>query len=321
MKIKNSFFAKGNTEYYDFDIEIVYLTKEDKKEPGYYIIFLPIFKYNKRFDKLENFKLGYKLVSSDLEDDNVLNQILSCKHSLVEKYILKIESKLKEKHLKEFKELKEEVQKDSNEKKSIVEKVNFSKNKNENLNKESVKLRDLEKNIIAYHESGHAIAGLLLEERNIEKISIIPNEKSLGHTSNSYKEETYLNTQTELLNKIKFLLAGKVAEELIFGEHSTGVYDDLKRSSEIALNMVCKYGMGNRASLFINPFTKDSIAPEDIKKAETILSSANKEVTELLKEHKKELKVIASELYNEEELDISFIKSVLDNTLEKETAK
>lgn len=318
MKIKNSFFAKGNTQYYDFDIEIVYLTKEDKKEPGYYIIFLPIFKYDKCFDKLENFKLGYKLASSDSENDDVLNQILNCKHSLVEKYISKIESKLKEKHLKEF---KEEIQKDSSEKKSIIEKVNFSKNKSENLNNGVVKLRDLEKNIIAYHESGHAIVGILLEERNIEKISIIPNKKSPGYTSNSCKEETYLNTQTELLNKIKFLLAGKVAEELIFREHSTGVYDDLKKSSEIALNMVCKYGMGNRASLFINPLRKDSIAPEDIKKAEIILSSANKEVTELLKEHKKELKIIASELYNEEELDISFIKSILDNTLEKETAK
>lgn len=315
MEIKNSFFVKGNTEYYDFDVEIAYLTNKDKKEAGYYIIFSPIFKYNKRFEKLDEFKLGYKLSSNDCEDDDILNRILDCKFDLAKKCILKLERKLKESHLKELNK------EDNNTKEVVIENINFSKNKNSNLNEKSVKLRDLEKNIIAYHESGHALVGILLGEINIKKISIIPNEESLGYTSNLCKEESYLNTKTELLNKIKFLLAGKVAEELIFNEHSTGVYDDLKKSSEIALNMVCKYGMGNRASLFVNPFTKDSITADDIKKAETILSSANKEVIELLKEHKKELKVIASELYNEEELDIDFIKNILDTSLEKETAK
>lgn len=315
MKIKNSFFVKGNTEYYDFDVEIAYLTNEDKKETGYYIIFSPIFKYDKCFEKLDEFKLGYKLSSNTSEDDDILNKILNCKFDLAKKYILKLERKLKEKHLNKLNK------EDNNKKEVAIENINFSKNKNSNLNEESIKLRDLEKNIIAYHESGHALAGILLGNVNIKKISIIPNKDSLGNISNLYKEESYLNTKTELLNRIKFLLAGKVAEELIFNEHSTGVCDDLEKSSEIALNMVCKYGMGNRASLFVNPFTKGSITAEDIKKAETILSSANKEVMELLKEHKKELKVIASELYNEEELDIDFIKNILDTSLEKETAK
>lgn len=319
MKIKNSFFVKGNTKYYDFDVEIAYLTNNDKKEPGYYIIFLPIFKYDKCFEKLDEFKVGYKLSSNDLEDDDILNKILNCKFDLAKKGILKIETKLKENHLKK---INEEIHKKYDDKKEvIIENVNYSKNKTDNLSEIGIKLRDLEKNIIAYHESGHALVGLLLGETDIEKISIIPNEKSLGYTSNICKEKTYLNTKTELVNKIKYLLAGKVAEDLIFNEHSTGVYDDLEKCSKIALDMVCKYGMGNRASLFINPLKKDSITDDNIKRAETILSSANKEVAELLKEHKKELKIIASELYKKEELDISFIENILNTSLKTEVAQ
>lgn len=85
--------------------------------------------------------------------------------------------------------------------------------------------------------------------------------------------------------------------------------------------MVCKYGMANRTSLFVNPLRGDSITVEDIKKAETILSSANKEVTELLKGYKKELKIVSSELYNKEELGIDFIENILESSLRKETAK
>lgn len=306
MKIIKTEFIKGNTEFYDFDVTIAFVEKNKNEESGYYVTFLPIFKYNKHFDKLNKFKVKKRLSSNVEEDITILNKILKSKDILYNKYILKIEERLKEVHLKNYST--ESINHKSNENKTIE---NISYSKNDKSNKDVITLRDIEKNIIACHEAGHALIGILLGELNIQKISIIPKDNSLGYTSNISEEESYLYTETELSNKIKFLLAGKVAEELIFEEHSTGCCDDLKKSSKIAFDMVCKYGMGNRTSLFINPLENETITADDIKKIDSILSKSNKEVKELLKNHKKELKTIANELYNKEELDIDYIKTLV----------
>lgn len=321
MNIKQTFFVKGNTEFYDFSVDIAYVTEEDKKEEGYYIIFLPIFKYTKSFDKLYQFKRGYKIDIGCKDTQKNLEYIIKNKNSYVKKYLPKIESKLLKNHAHTILQKTDDMNKKyatEDLKDSVVESINYSNNisQNKTENNSIVKLRDLEKEIISCHEAGHAIVACVLNESNfnIRKISIIPNGESLGCTINYPKEECYLYTKTELLNKIKLLLAGKIAEELLFKEHSTGVYNDLKKSSKIALDMVCKYGMSNRAYLFVHPTEDYDISEEDIKKAETILSTASKEVVEILKNYKKELKIISSELYEKEELDFDYIKNIIQNS-------
>lgn len=309
MKIINTEFIKGNTEFYDFDISIIFLNKKDSKKSGYYITFLPIFKYEHSFDKLNEFKLGKQVSSNINEDEEILYKILKNRKELYKKYILEMEKILMEEHLKT------KLNKDDklSNKEDYIENINYSTIQENNTEL----LRDIEKKIISYHEAGHALIGIILQNIKIEKISIIPNEESLGCISNTIEKQPYLYTETELFNKIKFLLAGKVAEELIFNEHSTGCYDDLKESSNIAIDMVCKYAMGNNSLIFINPINNREITPENMKKIETILYKANKETFDILKEHKVELEKVANELYKRKEIYAKDVEKILKSNTKK----
>lgn len=311
MKIINTEFIKGNTEFYDFDISIIFLNKKDSKKSGYYITFLPIFKYEHSFDKLNEFKLGKQVSSNINEDEEILYKILKNRKELYKKYILEMEKILMEEHLKT------KLNKDDklSNKEDYIENINYSTIQENNTES----LRDIEKKIISYHEAGHALIGIILQNIKIEKISIIPNEESLGCISNTIEKQPYLYTETELFNKIKFLLAGKVAEELIFNEHSTGCYDDLKESSSIAIDMVCKYAMGNNSLIFINPINNREITPENMKKIETILYKANKETFDTLKKYKVELIEIANELYKRKELHAKDVEKILKNSANKKS--
>ena len=317
MKIIHTEFIKGNTEFYDFDISIVFLNQNTLKKSGYYIMFLPIFKYNNNFDKLKEFKLGRQLSCNRYEDEEVLYKILKNRKELYKNYILEIEKILMDEDLKtrlDNDNNNKEILNDNNLlKKDYVETTDYSHcqtNRTEML-------RDIEKKIISYHESGHALMGFILNNINIEKISIIPNEDSLGCISNTVEKQPYLYTERELFNRIKFLLAGKVAEELIFNEHSTGCYDDLKESSNIAIDMVCKYAMGNNGSIFVNPLNSREITPENMKRIENILYKANKETTDTLENHRKDLEQIAQELYKRQEISFTDIEKIINNDIGK----
>ncbi len=108
-----------------------------------------------------------------------------------------------------------------------------------------------EKEIIAYHESGHAIVAESVDHAEpVHKISIIPRGiAALGYTQQQPTEDRYLMTRTELLDRLAVLLGGRVAEELVFGEISTGAQNDLQRATEIARSMVAEYGMSERLGL------------------------------------------------------------------------
>ena len=108
-----------------------------------------------------------------------------------------------------------------------------------------------EKEIIAYHESGHAIVAESLEHAEpVHKISIIPRGiAALGYTQQQPTEDRYLLTRSELLDRLAVLLGGRVAEELVFGEISTGAQNDLQRATDIARSMVTEYGMSERLGL------------------------------------------------------------------------
>ncbi len=108
-----------------------------------------------------------------------------------------------------------------------------------------------EKEIIAYHESGHAMVAESVEHAEpVHKISIIPRGiAALGYTQQQPTEDRYLLTRSELLDRLAVLLGGRVAEELVFGEISTGAQNDLQRATDMARSMVTEYGMSERLGL------------------------------------------------------------------------
>jgi cell division protease FtsH len=105
-----------------------------------------------------------------------------------------------------------------------------------------------EKEIVAFHESGHAIIATLLPNADpVRRISIIPRGISaLGYTLQLPTEDRYLMTKTELLDRLAVLMGGRVAEEITFGEISTGAHNDLQRATDIATSMVKEYGMSEK---------------------------------------------------------------------------
>lgn len=112
--------------------------------------------------------------------------------------------------------------------------------------KKSHKYTEKEKRVVAFHEAGHAVIGLRLEGADeVQKITIVPRGSAGGYNLMLPKEETYLATKTELLDRITGLLGGRVAEEIVFNEVTTGAHNDFERATKIARAMVTEYGMSD----------------------------------------------------------------------------
>ncbi|MEO7129948.1 MAG: ATP-dependent zinc metalloprotease FtsH, partial [Dermatophilaceae bacterium] len=108
-------------------------------------------------------------------------------------------------------------------------------------------ISDKDKRVIAYHEGGHALVGHVLPGTDpIHKVSIIARGKALGWTLALPTEDKYLHTRSELRDELSMLLGGRTAEELIFGDPTTGAANDIERATEIARAMVTTYGMSDR---------------------------------------------------------------------------
>jgi len=119
------------------------------------------------------------------------------------------------------------------------------------LQKKNRVMNAQEKEIVAFHESGHAIVAESVEHADpVHKISVIPRGvAALGYTQQQPTEDRYLMTRSELLDRLAVLLGGRVAEELVFEEISTGAQNDLQRATDIARSMVTEYGMSDRLGL------------------------------------------------------------------------
>ena len=119
------------------------------------------------------------------------------------------------------------------------------------LQKKSRVMNPREKKTVAYHEAGHALVAELMPGADpVSKISIIPRGvAALGYTQQLPTEDRYLMTRTELLARIYVLLGGRVAEEMVFGDVSTGAQNDLQKATEIARTMVTQFGMSERLGL------------------------------------------------------------------------
>ena len=112
--------------------------------------------------------------------------------------------------------------------------------------KKSRTYSDREKRLVAVHETGHAIIGLKLEEADlVQKVTIIPRGMAGGYNLMTPREEKFLNTKSDFLARITGLLGGRVAEEIVFDEITSGAYNDIERATDIARDMVMSYGMSD----------------------------------------------------------------------------
>jgi len=166
---------------------------------------------------------------------------------------------------------------------------------------------------LAYHESGHALIPYYLGDADpVHKISILPRGLALGYTLQLPIEDRYLTTKKELLNKMIIALGGRVAEEIIFEEISTGAHDDLNKVTELARRMVTEFGMSEK----LGPITfgrkqgaiflgrdiyedrnySDKIAYLIDQEVQHMVKSCYTEATKVLLEHKDKLEVVATRL-------------------------
>lgn len=143
---------------------------------------------------------------------------------------------------------------------------------------------------IAYHEVGHAVVGELLPNADpVHKVSILPRGRALGYTMHYPTEDKYLTTRQEFLDQISSLLAGRVAEEEVYHEVTTGASNDFERATAIARSMVCEYGMSDRLGPVVlgnrhgNPFLGRDYN-EDRNYSEEIAVEIDKEVRAIIDE-------------------------------------
>lgn len=181
-------------------------------------------------------------------------------------------------------------------------------------------ISDKEKRLTAYHEGGHTIVGMLLEHTDpVHKVTIIPRGRAGGYTLSLPKEDKYYATRSEMLDELKVLLGGRVAEALVLKEISSGASNDLQRATQLARQMICEYGMSDN----IGPVTfghrqdqvflgrdiardkdySEEVAAEIDKEVRSFMEDAYAATEQLLSENIDKLHVIAEALMEKETLD------------------
>lgn len=173
-------------------------------------------------------------------------------------------------------------------------------------------LIEKEKKIVSFHEAGHAIVSNIVNICPIQKISIVPRGEALGYVLQLPDEDRYIYTKEELLGKLKILLAGKAAEEIIFNHMSTGAKDDLKKVTDIADNMVCEYGMSNLGFMTIEGNSKSFMSDKVQKEANSIIEECYKETLKLINENINDLHIVANYLYDKEVMTLEELKSLIE---------
>ncbi|HEY3208988.1 MAG TPA: AAA family ATPase, partial [Actinomycetota bacterium] len=194
-------------------------------------------------------------------------------------------------------------------------------------------ISDREKKIIAYHEGGHALVAYLLPNADpVHKISVIPRGRALGFTLTLPTEDKFLVAREELIDELAMLLGGRVAEELIFGDITTGAQNDLDRATKIARQMVTEYGMSDRlgpltlgqksGEVFLgrdfasHPDYSDQVAFEIDSEIRALIDQAHDEALEILTEHRERLDRIATALIEKETVEKEDLINLLEG-LEK----
>ena len=196
--------------------------------------------------------------------------------------------------------------------------------------KKSNRMNEKAKKLTAYHEAGHAVASYYLENSDpVHQISIIPRGLAGGFTLYRPTEDKTYTTKNDMLDKLVSLLGGRVAEALVLGDISTGASNDIQRATEIARNMITKYGMseklgpiaftGEDHEVFLGKQYSqvrnysESVASEIDAEVESIIRNAYSRTESILTEHMDKLHLIAKELFlNEKMSGEDFAKFMAD---------
>ena len=197
--------------------------------------------------------------------------------------------------------------------------------------KRSRVISEKERNIVAFHEGGHTVIGLVLDEAEIvQKVTIVPRGQAGGYAVMLPKEDRYFMTKPELLDKITGLLGGRVSEEIVLGEVSTGAHNDFQRATALARKMVTEYGMSDKlgplqfgqaqgGQVFLgrdinnDQNYSDAIAYEIDLEMQRIIKDCYARAKKILTENRDKLNLIATTLLEVETLDADQIKYLIDN--------
>ena len=178
------------------------------------------------------------------------------------------------------------------------------------------RINDKEKDIVAIHETGHLFANEIYKVNKTKKISILPRGTTLGFVlhANEDEDDKFLNTREELLNRIKVSLAGRAAEEVFFGDITTGAHNDLEKANKIATSMVCDYAFVDELGLSIfdlkniNNLSSMNRIQTHIDK---ILLDCYNEVITMIQFNKDKIRQFANILKEKEEMNIDEINEAL----------
>ena len=193
--------------------------------------------------------------------------------------------------------------------------------------KKSRKYTEKERRLVAYHEAGHALIGLTLEDANkVQKVTIVPRGQAGGYNLMTPKEETYFQTKSQLKATISGYMGGRVAEEVFFGDVSSGAHNDIEQATRIARMMVTELGMSElgpiqydseNGQVFLGrDYTQRSnthsgqIAYEIDVQVRKIIDECYQEATNIVEQHKEKLICIAEALLEHETLSGEDIESL-----------
>lgn len=225
-------------------------------------------------------------------------------------------------------------------KKAVVEQEDFMEARDRiigGMERKSKIISDEEKEIVAYHEAGHAVVSWYLEHvDSLVKVSIIPRGKSLGSTW-YLPQERQIVTKSQFLDQICASLGGRAAEDIVFGEISSGALDDLEKVTKQAYGMVAYYGLdekigpisfydstGRNEQMLGKPYS-ENMAQQIDKEVQDLIATAYERTKNLLREHRDELEKLAQLLLKQEVVEKEDLIGILGKRtvaeLERRTAK
>jgi cell division protease FtsH len=188
-------------------------------------------------------------------------------------------------------------------------------------------ISEKEKIVIAFHESGHALVGWALPNADpVHKVSIISRGRALGWTLTLPTEDRFLVSRSELIDQLAMLLGGRVAEELVFNDPTTGASDDLERATKISRKMVCEYGMSDKVGpmtlgdkvdqpflgrdFSAHPDYSDHVAGEIDSEIRRLIDEAHDEAWEILTAYRTQLDRMVEVLLEKETIDKEEVEEI-----------
>ncbi|MEA2589330.1 MAG: cell division protease FtsH [Actinomycetota bacterium] len=191
-------------------------------------------------------------------------------------------------------------------------------------------ISEKEKLVIAYHESGHALVGWALPNADpVHKVSIISRGRALGWTLSLPVEDRFLVSRSELIDQLAMFLGGRVAEEIIFGDPTTGASDDLERATKTARKMVCEWGMsetlgpitlGDKVDqpflgrdFSAHPDYSDHVAAEIDSEIRRLVDEAHDEAWEILTSYREQLDRMVEMLLEKETIERHEVEELLSD--------